>query len=339
MSRRSPRRIRKCGVVEVLVTMRTSLAVLFVGCSITFSSSARASDVAADRLYEEGRQAAQRRDWPLACRKFKESEGLEPAPGTLLNLGDCEEHLGALVDAVGHFTDAAQRFRPGDERVAYARQRAAAVQSRIPVLTLRLRPGTPARVHIECDEIPVAGIGVPQPVNPGEHVLIVQLAGHTPVRTTVRIAEGENREIELGVGGPTPSVAAPTVPLDDSAHSHDTVTGAPLRSAALVSFGVGAVALGFGIAGGVVTLGAKSTVDNPQNCTSTCNVAGQAAEARGKTWSAVSTAGFIGAGVGALAGATLLIASPRRDTGGVRSTAFSVLPIGDGALVSGTVSF
>ena len=54
---------------------------------------------AAEALFEAGRQAATRGDWTTACPKFAESQRLDPAPGTLLNLADCEEHLGHLASA------------------------------------------------------------------------------------------------------------------------------------------------------------------------------------------------------------------------------------------------
>jgi outer membrane protein assembly factor BamD (BamD/ComL family) len=63
---------------------------------LLLSAPARA-DESAESLYQQGRDAAQAQNWELACKKFKESHDREPAPGTLLNLGDCEEHQSKLV--------------------------------------------------------------------------------------------------------------------------------------------------------------------------------------------------------------------------------------------------
>ncbi|MFO0567610.1 MAG: hypothetical protein U0263_18270 [Polyangiaceae bacterium] len=57
---------------------------------------------AAEALFNAGRDAVKAGDYPTACAKFRESNRLDPAPGTVLNLADCEEHLGHVdrVDLV-----------------------------------------------------------------------------------------------------------------------------------------------------------------------------------------------------------------------------------------------
>src|SRR4029079_13618987 len=82
----------------------SSILAMFLG----IPAFAHATDATAETLYQEGRRAAQQKDWDLACKKFKESLDREPAPGTLLNLGDCEERRGRLVAAEGHFISAAR---------------------------------------------------------------------------------------------------------------------------------------------------------------------------------------------------------------------------------------
>src|SRR5512140_1442198 len=92
-------------LVAVALALATSLA----------GSSARADDTA-ESLYREGRRAAVAKDWDLACKKLKESMDREPAPGTILNLADCEENRGHLLAAIAGYQAAAARFKPGDER-------------------------------------------------------------------------------------------------------------------------------------------------------------------------------------------------------------------------------
>src|SRR5689334_22746525 len=122
---------------SLVFTMGITLA------GLSLESVARADDPVADALYQEGRRAVIAKDWATACKKFQESHDREPAPGTLLNLADCEENRGRLVDALAHFEAAGRLFQVGDERVTYAKQRASGIERRVPKLTLRLHPTSP----------------------------------------------------------------------------------------------------------------------------------------------------------------------------------------------------
>jgi hypothetical protein len=319
------------------LSLSATLALALVSATPTL---AWANDPVAEALYQEGRRAAQGHDWATACPKFRESYDREPAPGTLLNLGDCDEKLGKLVDAFAHF-DAAQRlFPPGDERIAYANQRRDGVAKRLPKLTVRLVPTSPGGTAVDLDGAPVdhAALGTATPLDPGEHTLVVHAPGCVDVRTTLRLAEGEAREIELAAGMPVASLRAPTGAVaatmsPPQATPDDAGTRSSMRAGSWVSFGIAGVGLGLGIVGGIVTLNAKSAAN--ASCTATCGTTGLAAESRGKTWSAVSTTGFIVAGVGVAAGVTLILVSPHRSS----TSALVVRPTTNGASVGWVASF
>ncbi|HEY6460381.1 MAG TPA: hypothetical protein VIY73_09525 [Polyangiaceae bacterium] len=237
---------------------------------------ARAADPVAERLYEEGRQAAEQKDWARACDRFEKSQEREPAPGTLLNLANCEENRGQFRSAGAHFEQAAQSFRPGDERIVYARQRAAAVEEKA------------AKLEAESREVaPPAGPAVAPAEAPAPVVV-----------------------------SPAPFATASTAPL---AHDVPIADARPSGSAShgvlvagWVGVGLGAAGLVLGSAGGLVTLGDKSTADS--HCPAGCDATGLRAESNGKTWSSVSTASFIAGGAFAAAGISLLLLSPSRNT-------------------------
>jgi hypothetical protein len=283
---------------------------------MAFSPVARANDTQAETLYQEGRRAAQAKDWATACKKFKESHDREPAPGTLLNLADCEEHRAKLVDALDHFESAARLFPAGNERALYATERASALGKRIPRLTVRLASSATPGTTVECDgaAVDAARLGTAMPVDPGEHVVVVRAPGRADVRSTLKLAEGEARQIEIDAGGALASPGQP--PASGVRRAGGTEeepranpSSSPLRTAGFVSLGVSAVGLGVGLVGGLMTLNAKSTAD--ANCGPTgCRPEGLDAQSRGKTWSAVSTVGFATAGAGLLVGVGLLVLSP-----------------------------
>src|SRR5450432_676614 len=106
------------------------------------SAPARADDArdpaAAEELFRQGRAASQKKDFTTACAKFRESNRLDPAVGTVFNIADCEEKLGRLATSWTMFQEVVQRLSADDNRRAIAEQRARALESRVPKLSIRL---------------------------------------------------------------------------------------------------------------------------------------------------------------------------------------------------------
>lgn len=69
-------------------------------------------------------------DFALACLKFDQSFQIDPAVGTLFNLGNCQEKLGRTSDACKSYRGAEQmaRQRGQDERAKFAGERASALK-------------------------------------------------------------------------------------------------------------------------------------------------------------------------------------------------------------------
>ena len=75
---------------------------LVVAVAIPLAGPAAFADTPdADTLFRQGRASAEAGDYPHACVAFTESFRLEPALGTLLNLADCEEHVGRVAKEDG----------------------------------------------------------------------------------------------------------------------------------------------------------------------------------------------------------------------------------------------
>ena len=65
-------------------------------------TAARADDgarAAAQAAFEEGRRLADAGDYAGAAERFEQSERLDPALGTVLNLANCYEHARRLASA------------------------------------------------------------------------------------------------------------------------------------------------------------------------------------------------------------------------------------------------
>jgi hypothetical protein len=100
-----------------------------------------------------------------------------------------------------------------------------------------------------------------------------------------------------------------------------------MRTAGFIGLGVGAAGVAIGVLGGILTIGAKSSADD--SCPDkTQVVACNDANSRGKTWSGVSTAGFVIGGLGLAAGATMLVLAPK---GQASMGALTARPVAGGA--------
>lgn len=301
--------------------------------SIAFwASEVRANDPVAENLYVEGRAAAQAKDWAKACKLFQESQNREPAPGTLLNLADCEEHRGRLVTANAQYLAASRLFPSGDARAKYASERAAALGKRVAKLRVVAGPSS----SVECDGAVVSAstFNTFVDMDPGEHVLVVKVKGRADARHVVRLAEGERRDLDLAAApapapAPAPEQASrspeASVPPDSPANLQvssapprarviPTGRGQVSRTPAYVTLGLGAASLGVGAVTGVLALSAASDVKAA--CPSgRCATEGDVrraddASSNARTMAVVSTIG-IGAGLGAAAfGTYLLLRAP-----------------------------
>src|SRR5271166_2452009 len=79
-----------------------------------------ATHAQADELFKAGRAAVAAGDNKAACDRFGQSEKLEPAPGTQLNLGACEAAQGHILAAREHFRLAVAGFKPDHKSRPFA---------------------------------------------------------------------------------------------------------------------------------------------------------------------------------------------------------------------------
>jgi len=311
----------------------SSLAIL--AALVASATPAFAGDVLAETLYQEGRRAAQAHDWNLACKKYRESQEREPAPGTLLNLADCEEKRGELMAALAHFDAAAALFQ--DDRAGFAKQRAVALESRLPKLTLRLAPNAPVGTTVERDGHAVEGasFGLPVPLDPGEHSLVVKAPGRVDVKVAVQVREAESKELVLapGDGSASPSSAPPAAdPGVLGGHSRSPASSGSnaRRTAGFIGLGVGALGLGAGIVGTLMIGSAKTDAD--ANCRQEgCTDDGLAAQSRGKTANVIATGGMVMAALGVATGGVLLFVVPA--LGKTRASGLAAIPVPGGSMM------
>ena len=286
--------------------MRSSRAVpaLAVLCaSLLFAFPAQASDAAAAReQLKAGYQLAQDGNCEEAIPHFTESMHLDVKAITLINLAQCEEKVGKLTDALGHWVDARARAQVegNPQIVAEAEKRAKALEPRLGRLTITLAKDAPSGAEVTRDGVVLGSVsfGVALPVNPGTHVIVVKTPGRKDVRLEVNVGEGDLRSVQVTAGPVDPTSNVPPPPEKKSGTSP------------LVYIGVGVCAAGVavGTITGLMSLGKKSTADSNCPQKDQCNQNGLAAVDAGRTLGWISTVGFIVGGVGAAVGVYGLVA-------------------------------
>lgn len=167
-------------------------------------STDAARGAAAEALFESGHEAMSRGDYDTACARFAESNRLDPAVGSLLNLAACEEKRGRLATSWQLFKRVMSDLPPGDDRYPIAQRRASALRPRVPHVTLKLASDAPKQTTVKYGAVVLgqASFDVPLPFDPGEHTLLVGAPEREARSYTVKVAEGETKVLTVGPGDP-----------------------------------------------------------------------------------------------------------------------------------------
>jgi hypothetical protein len=293
--------------------MRTTLLSILLLAAMLVVAAAHAEAPApsrAETLFRGGRMAADAGDFNTACDRFAESERLEPAPGTLLNLADCEEHLGRLVNAREHFDLAASGFRRDDGRRAYAANRATEIEKRLSHLVVRLSPNMPADATVLKGGVPLdrATVGRGVPADPGTLTIVVSAAGRERRTYAFDLKEGQSVEVTLDAGEVL-AAGQPAPPPEGQVGVTTKPAGHGGRTLGFVVAGVGALGLAAGGVTGVLALGKAGTVKSHCDASLACDQQGVDAASSGKTLALVSTISFVAGAVLAAAGVYLVLSS------------------------------
>ncbi len=253
----------------------------------------------ADRLFNDGRRAAETRDYARACKLFEESFRLDPAIGTLINLGDCAEHTGDLERAIAAYHTAQARMTPGDDRAPRVRERIEHIEAHAAKLTLNLEGAEGAVATL--DGAIVDPKKSPLHVAAGAHVVLVTAVGYSGARFALTLADGESRALSLSPGGPLEAVL-PTTSVSTGAPSWMTPT-------AIGALGVGVASAWIGSLAGLTAIDRRDVQRASCNAANVCTQAGFDAARDGAAWATASTIAFVVSGVLLAAGGSLLVIS------------------------------
>jgi hypothetical protein len=261
----------------------------------------------ADALFDEAKKLAEQGNHAEACPKFEASFNLDPTLGTLLNLADCHEKIGKIATAWAEWGESAERAeRAGDDRVAYAKERRAALEPRLPRLAIVVTNPKPGLTVVRDDVVvPPGTYGVALPVDPGKHAIRVKRGDQVIAEQSVETTEAKIETVELDLdeiekaapppAGPRTAVAAP--PPSSSQKTIGFVVG-----------GGGLVLLAGAAVLEIVALSSKPT--NAQCPDSFCTPEGFRRASKAKTFATIGQWIGLGGLVATGVGVTLVITAP-----------------------------
>jgi len=268
----------------------------------------------ADALFNDARAKMAHGDYAGACPELAESESLDPAVGTMMNLAMCHEQIGQTATAARLWKDAARLAdeRGQVERATASRDRAAALEPTLPRVHVDLATptaGQPFRVSI--DGLAVTDLGAATPVDPGAHDLLVTVAGRRPWSTRFGAKPGQLTallvpplEPESGAADPPSGALPATRPLPSRESPWTSRSPVPW-----VVAGVGVAGLGVSAAFGIAALASKQSAYHDNNCVQrtvlNCNPAAMADIDRARSQATVSDVS-LAIGSGALLAAVVV---------------------------------
>jgi tetratricopeptide (TPR) repeat protein len=264
---------------------------LAFACVIGIASEAMADDAAAQAkaLFEEGRKLADAGQIAAACDKFEASMHLDPRKlGTTLNLADCRERQGRLLDAYGLFSQVADDVaRAADGREAFVRQRIDSLLARLARVTLHITaPTSGLSVKLGSHDLASSAWPAQQIVEPGAITVDVTAPGRRPFHAErTAIAGGE-----LAIDVPALELVA-QVPIPQPTIDHERSPRS--RTPFIVAGGGGALLL----ASLAITLHGKSRYNEAVSAGDATRVRSAQREADIATGVAIGGAVVVGIGV------------------------------------------
>ncbi|MEI9937901.1 MAG: tetratricopeptide repeat protein [Pseudomonadota bacterium] len=287
---------------------------LFLTQAAGAQSGGASNRAAAEALFNAGRSLAASGKYAEACPKFEASQQLDPGLGTLLNLAECYEKLGKTASAWAEYREAIPLARASGSKVRQdlATERAAALESRLSMLTIRAMGGSEeaSGLEIRRDGLPVqpAELGSPIPVDPGPHTIEAVAPGKQKWSSTVQITDAAKLAVEVPALEPltTDTVAPAAKPVEAPPPEPAAHSGSAQRTAGIVVGAAGIVGLGIGTVFGISASSKWS--DAKSKCTAYpygCSQDSLDARASAESKASVATVAFIVGGV-ALAGGAVL---------------------------------
>jgi hypothetical protein len=285
------------------------------------------------------------------CPALAASYKLDPLPGALFTLAECEHKWGKLATALAHYAaylDAFSRMTTRQKANQIGRDRIAQAQRDqlerdVPRLTIKLGATAPQETAVHCDGEPLGApsLGLPLPIDPGVHSVTAETSDARRYEEQLTLTTAERQTIVVEFP-PAPNVSGQPLPpagtdvrSSAGASSSPAATrqeapapsSAPSRTWLYAAGAVGVGGLAVGMVAGIVTIAHKGTID--RHCgiggdPTSCDADGKSAADASHVTGLVSDIGF-GVGVAGVAAAAVLWATQPRPAASKRGIAPALL--------------
>ena len=304
----------------------------------------------AEALFADARRLVAEGKPEQACPRFEQSQKMDPAAGTLINLARCYALLGRTASAWAAYRAASAMSRAVGEtkREDVARQQADALALELANTTIYTPQGqVPAGFEILLDGVPWTAGTAATPVDPGTHTVIARAPGFLEWSERFEVLPREQRSIHVPPlrdlkmepvpvlpGGTTtaehalqpaqPTRAHPSAARATASRRRSLTDGGPppskLRPLGVVLSGAGIVGLAAGTAFGLRARQLNAQSHEGNQCESTgCNPRGLELNHAARDAAAIATVAFVSGVTLSAAGVTLYL------LGGATSTHSSVV--------------
>ncbi len=213
-------------------------------------------------MFEAGRAAMAAGNYEEACEKFEASMKLDPAPGTLMNLGNCEEKRGHIASAWERYIAAQRDLPETDRRKQFAAQKVRELADAVPHLTITLSSEAPNGTKVHRGDIDLtASLGVPLPLDPGSYAITVTAEGYRSESFSVELERGDQEELQVAPGEalpkPKPVIGTTAPPVVEDQPKWGPLTK---RQWGYAAGGVGILGIAAALTSGALAWGEWNTI-------------------------------------------------------------------------------
>jgi hypothetical protein len=319
----------------------------------SYAHAQSASEIAAAKeWFAEGIRLEGDAKWKEALDRFKRAQAVKRTPAIDFHVGLCEARSGDLVAALVDLDRAVKSAREKhDEKVeSAASSELGEVRARVPSLEIDAPSDKAERVMVDGASFATATLGSPVPMNPGEHVIVVDFGASRGgrVEKKVTLAERETKKVAFDPPPPSsasttpiPPVVAPTNKANEApsasppAEPVNASTSSSNKTLPWVLVGGGGALVAGGVVFFLLRQGEISTLDQACPTRTHCDPSLMDDQSKGSTYTTLSFA-LGGVGIAAAAVGVVMLAGQGSSSGGARAVVVpSALPGGGGASLVG----